>query len=63
MKRNLTALLVALGAVIFGQPAMADGFDAMQKKFTEKPVLVIVYFRSLIKKWKKNMGFCIYVNC
>ena len=37
MKRNLTALLVALGAVIFGQPAMADGFDVMQKKFTQTP--------------------------
>lgn len=37
MKRNLTALLVALGVVIFGQPAKADGFDVMQKKFTETP--------------------------
>ncbi len=37
MKRNLTALLVALGAVVFAQPAMADGFDVMQKKITETP--------------------------
>ena len=37
MKRKLTALLLALGAIISGQQAMADGFDVMQKKFTETP--------------------------
>ena len=37
MKRKLTALLLALGAIISGQQAMADGFDVMQKKFIETP--------------------------
>ena len=37
MKRRLTAFLIALGAIVTGQQAAADGFDTMQKKFTETP--------------------------
>lgn len=37
MKRKLTAFFVALGTIISGQLAKADGFDVMQKKFTETP--------------------------
>ena len=37
MKRKLTAFFVALGTIISGQLAKADGFDVLQKKFTETP--------------------------
>ena len=37
MKKTLTIFLTALAALFMGQQAMADGFDVMQKKFTETP--------------------------
>ena len=37
MKRTLTALMIALGAFISTHQASADGFDTIQKKFTETP--------------------------
>ena len=37
MRRTLTALMIALGAFISTHQASADGFDTIQKKFTETP--------------------------